>query len=180
MKLIKVLIGIIVITIITGCAGRHVNLDRSTKITKAQDNIVVFPLRNAFYKDRELLGVGRSFSSALVSEIIATGRDCRLIVTDDFKDTMTVDVNQACSYAKEQGADVAIIGSVDEWLDGATQWSGKVDVVSVTVSAYDPATCSLITSARGREQGQWFTFVNSPATRFYQPISQQLVAEMFE
>ncbi len=91
-----------------------------------------------------------------------------------------MDTILACAYAKQQGADVAITGIINEWLDGATQWSGKVDVVSVSVFAYDPKTCSLITSATGREQGQWFTFVNAPATRFYQSLSQDLVTAMFE
>ena len=180
MKRINLMAIFIIITILAGCAGREVEVARTDKITKDQNVIFVYPLRNASYKGRELHGVGRDFSAVFVSEIVATGRNSRLIETEDFKDTFTVDVEKACSYAKEHGADVAIIGSVDEWLDGATQWSGKVDVVSVTVYAYSTGTCSLITSASGREQGQWFTFVNAPATRFYKPLSQELINTIFE
>ena len=180
MKLIKIMISIIVLSIFAGCAGREVDVARTDKITKDQKIIFVFPLRNASYKGRELIGVGKDFSSVFVGEIVAIGKEGKLIETEDFKDTITVDVNKACSYAKEHGADVAITGNVNEWLDGATQWSGKVDVVSVTVYAYDTNTCSLITSANGREQGQWFTFVNAPATRFYRPLSEELIKSIFE
>lgn len=180
MKLIKALISVLVLSTVIGCAGREVEVARTDKITKDQKMIFVFPLRNASYKGRELMRVGRDFSSVFVSEIVATGRECRLIETEDFKDTITVDVNQACSYAKEHGADVAITGSVDEWLDGATQWSGRVDVVSVTIYAYDSNTCSLITSANGREDGNFLTFVNAPATRFYRPLSEELISNIFE
>ena len=100
--------------------------------------------------------------------------------SEDFRETKEVDVNKACKYAKQQGADVAIIGTVNEWIDGATQWSGTVDVVSVSVFAYDPKTCALITSASGREQGQRLTLVNAPVTRFYKTLSKDLVAAMFD
>ena len=179
-KSIRILLVVILLSIFLGCAARHANLDRNEKIYKAQKNIIVFPFRNAYYKGRELVGVGTALSSTFVNEIIATGRECRLVETEEFKETKAVDINQACKYTKQQGADVAIIGIVTEWIDGATQWSGKVDVVGVSISAYDPETCSLITSATGREQGQWFTFVNAPATRFYKTLSQDLIAAMFE
>lgn len=168
------------LTLFLGCAARYANLDRNEKISKAQNNIVVFPFRNAYYKSRELVGVGTALSSTFVNEVISTGRECRLVETDEFRETRTVDITQACEYAKQQGAGVAIVGTVNEWIDGATQWSGKVDVVSVSISAYDAETCSLITSATGREQGRWFTFINSPATRFYKPLSKDLVAAMFD
>ena len=163
-----ILLVVILLSIFLGCAARHANLDRNEKIYKAQKNIIVFPFRNAYYKGRELVGVGTALSSTFVNEVIATGRECRLVETEEFKETKVVDINQACKYTKQQAADVAIIGI------------GKVDVVGVSISAYDPETCSLITSATGREQGQWFTFVNAPATRFYKTLSQDLVAAMFE
>ena len=175
-----ILLVVILLSIFLGCGARHANLHRNEKISKAQKNIIVFPFRNAYYKGREQVGVGTALSSTFVNEVIGTGRECRLVETEEFRETKAVDINQACKYTKQQGADVAIIGIVNEWIDGATQWSGKVDVVSVSISAYDPETCSLITSATGREQGQLFTFVNAPATRFYKTLSQDLIAAMFE
>jgi len=179
-KSIRILLFIILLSIFLGCAARYANLDRNEKISKAQNNIIVFPFRNAYYKGRELVGVGTALSLTFVNEVIGTGRECRLVETEEVRETRAVDINQACKYTKQQGVDVAIIGIVNEWIDGATQWSGKVDVVSVSISAYNSETCSLITSATGREQGQWFTFVNAPATRFYKTLSQDLIAAMFE
>ena len=168
------------LTMFSSCAARHADLNRNVKISKTQNNIIVFPFRNAYYRGRELVGVGTALSSTFVNEVISTGRECRLFESDEFRETKAVDIHQACEYAKQQSADVAIIGTINEYIDGATQWSGKVDVVSVSVNAYDPETCTLITSANGREQGQWFTFVNSPATRFYETLSKDLVTAMFD
>jgi len=176
----KILLVIMLLSIFLSCAARHASLDRNEKISKTQNYIIVFPFRNAYYKSRELVGVGTALSSTFVNEVISTGRECRLFESEEFSEKKAVDINQACEYAKQQGADVAIIGTVNEWIDGATQWSGKVDVVSVSVSAYDPETCSLITSANAREQGQLFTFVNSPATRFYKTLTKDLIATMFD
>ena len=181
MKRITLLIlSVILLPTVLSCAARQATLDRNERISKAQRNILVFPFRNAYYKSRELKGVGTGFTTRFVNEIIATGRDCRLVESEEFIETKTVDTFQACKYAKEQGADVAITGIITEWIDGATQWSGKVDVVSASVFAYDPETCSIITSASGREQGTWFTCVNAPATRFYPTLSKDLVSVMFE
>ena len=124
--------------------------------------------------------MGSSFSSVFVNQIIATNRNCKLVANDQFSEAESVDITMACEYARKEGADVVITGIVNEWIDGATQWSGKVDVVSVTAFAYCTETCQLITSATGREQGRWFTFVNAPATRFYKTLSQDLVAAMFD
>jgi len=165
---------------VLSCAARQATLDGNEKISEAQRKIIVFAFRNASYKGRELKGVGTGFTIIFVNEILATGRDCRLVESEEFVETKVANSIQACKYAKEQGADVAIIGMITEWLDGATQWSGRVDVVSAQVYAYDPETCSLITSASGRERGTWFTCVNAPATRFYPTLSKDLVAVMFE
>ena len=129
MKLIKgLVIGIGVLAIIVGCAGREVEVVRPDKITTEQKNVFVFPFRNAFYKGRELHGVGREFSATFVSEIVATGRECRLIANDDFKDTIEVDVNQACSYGKEHGVKI-------HWLDSL--------IVRLSHDAADDANYSL-------------------------------------
>ncbi len=178
--LFKILLATTLVTMLFGCAARYANLTRNERISRSQKNVIVFPFRNAYYKGRELVGVGTGFSSTFVSEVTATDRNCRLVENNEFNERTTADVLKACEHARQQGADVVIIGTVNEWLDGATHWSGKVDVVSVTVFAYQPATCQLITSANGRESGRWFTFVNAPATRFYKTLSQDLVATMFE
>jgi hypothetical protein len=57
-----ILLVVILLSIFLGCAARHANLHRNEKISKAQKNIIVFPFRNAYYKGRELVGVGTALS----------------------------------------------------------------------------------------------------------------------
>ena len=163
-----------------GCASLKANRDMGVKISKSENKIMVFPFRNPYYKGVELEGVGDTFAISLVSEIQSTGRASALAENDDFKANKSVKVDDACAYARQRGADIAVIGVVTEWLDRATQWSGTVDVAAITVNAYDTENCKLISSASGRQNGQWFTFVNAPATRFMRPLSQEVVKALFE
>ena len=163
-----------------GCASLKANRDMGVKISKSENKIMVFPFRNPYYKGVELEGVGDTFAISLVSEIQSTGRTCELAESDDFKANKSVKVDDACAYAHQKGAGIAVIGVVTEWLDGATQWSGTVDVAAITVNAYNTENYKLISSASGRQNGQWFTFVNAPATRFMRPLSQEVVKALFE
>jgi len=163
-----------------GCAGLQANIDTGSKIAKSDKPILIFPFRNPYYKGQELRGVGESVASAIVSEVQAIGRNCDLVRNDEFKATDLINIDKACEYARQNNADIAIIGIVTEWIDGATNWSGKVDVAAVTVSAYDTESHKLMSSASGRQNGQWFTFVNAPVTRFLRPLSKEVVLNLFE
>jgi hypothetical protein len=46
------------------------------------------------------------------------------------------------------------------------------------VNVYRADTCALAGSASGRQNGQWFTFINSPTTRFFEPLSDSIVATL--
>lgn len=163
-----------------GCAGLQTNLDGGKKISSSEVRVMVFPLRNPYYKGRQIVGIGDAFATALVSAIQSTGRTCKLADDGGFTANEAIDVNEACLYAHNNGWDIAITGIVAEWLDGATQWSGKVDVAAVTLYAYDSESHKMISSASGRQNGQWFTFVNAPTTRFLQPLSQTVVKSLFD
>jgi hypothetical protein len=86
-----------------------------------------------------------------------------------------VDIEKACGYAVDNGYTIIITGVVTEWIDGATNWSGTVDVAALSVKIYSSKTCELSASASGRENGTWFTFVNAPTTRFFEPLSQSII-----
>lgn len=163
-----------------GCASLKANRDMGIKISKSEKRIIVFPFRNPYYKGMEIKGVGDNFAIALVSEIQSIGKTCELAEDDDFKANKSIKVDNACTYARQNGADIAIIGIVTEWLDGATQWSGTVDVAAINVNAYDTENCKLLSTATGRQSGQWFTFVNAPVTRFMRPLSREIVNSLFD
>lgn len=180
-KKTAVVIFIAVISLLLqGCASLYYDLDKGSKISKSEKKIMVFPFRNPYYKGRQIEGIGQSFAAIFVSEIQSTGRTCEMAMSGDFTESASIDVIDACNYARQHGSDIAIIGIVTEWLDGATQWSGKVDVAAVIVHAYDSQNHKLISSASGRQSGQWFTFVNAPTTRFMRPLSQMVAKSLFQ
>ena len=73
-----------------------------------------------------------------------------------------------------------ITGTVTEWIDGATQWSGTVDVAALSVDVYNTPNCELSGSVSGKQNGQWFTFVNAPTTRFFEPLSEEIVTTLLD
>ena len=159
-----------------GCAGRNANLNSDQKIPESYNSIIVFPFSDPHYKGQEITGVGTSFAVAFVNEVLSTGKQCVLAIGSSIPPS---NIKAICEYAIENGAEAAITGVVTEWLDGATQWSGKVDVAAVTIYAYDAQSGKIIPSASAREKGMVVTFVNSPTTRFYRTLSKELVATLF-
>jgi hypothetical protein len=51
-------------------------------------------------------------------------------------------------------------------------------VAALTVNVYRSETCALAGSASGRENGRWFTLINAPTTRFFEPLSDSIVATL--
>ena len=182
MRVGTLLVGLLlaVSLLLQGCAGLQTNLNEGNKISAADVRVMVFPLKDPSYKGRQIGTIGDAFASAIIREIQSTGRACEVAANSRFTANKSIDTAEACVYAQENGYDIAITGVVTEWLDGATQWSGKVDVAAVTVSAYDSKSHKLMASASGRQKGQWFTFVNAPTTRFLEPLSKEVVESLFD
>jgi hypothetical protein len=140
--------------------------------------VAVFPFKEPYYKGRQLNGIGTPFSEIFVAKLQSRGISSKLITNNDFRSTDTFDVEKACKYASDNNLDMIITGTVTEWIDGATQWSGTVDVAALSINIYESKTCNIVGSASGRENGRWFTFVNAPTTRFYDPLSETIISKL--
>ena len=164
--------------LLAGCAGLHANLDVPMNSSFKGKKVVVFPFQAPYYKGQQIPGVGRAFAAVFVNKLQSAGVSASLTKSNAFTSREVVNVDKACEYAADNGYDTLIIGTVTEWLDGATQWSGTVDVAALSVSVYVSSECELSGSASGRQNGQWFTFVNAPATRFFEPLSEKIVSKL--
>ena len=162
--------------LLAGCAGLHANLDAPMDSSFIGKKVVVFPFQEPYYKGRQIPGVGRPFAAVFVNKLQSAGVSASLTTSNAFTSSEVVNVDKACEYAVDNGYDMLIMGTVTEWLDGATQWSGTVDVAALSVSIYVSPECELSGSASGRQNGQWFTFVDAPATRFFEPLSEKIVS----
>jgi len=110
----------------------------------------------------------------------AAGLQAEFQNCDDFSPASATDIGMACRFASDNGYAMFATGTVTEWVDGATSWSGKVDVASVTVRLYSTETCQVLRAVSGRQQGAWFTLVDEPTTRFYEPLSESLVTGLLK
>lgn len=161
--------------VLVSCAGLNANLDTPMESSLQGKRVVVFPFHDPYYKGRQIQGVGGPFAAVFVNKLRAAGVSAELSRSEAFASTEAVGVEKACKYAVGNGYDMLITGTVTEWIDGATQWSGTVDVAALSVSVYSTAACKLSGSASGRQKGQWFTFVDAPTTRFFEPLSETIV-----
>jgi len=160
---------------LVSCAGLDAKRDAPMKSSLQGNRIVVFPFYDPFYKGRQIQGVGEPFASAFVNKLLAAGVSAELSKSREFSSLNMVDIEKACSYAAGNGYNMLIMGIVTEWIDGVTQWSGIVDVAALSVKVYRSNTCELSGSASGRQNGTWWTLVNEPTTRFYEPLSEKIV-----
>ncbi|MBI5048128.1 MAG: DUF4823 domain-containing protein [Deltaproteobacteria bacterium] len=160
---------------LSSCAGLNVKLDTPEKSSVRGNRVMVFPFYDPFYKGHQVQGVGEPFATVFTNKLLAAGNSAELPKSREFSSLNMVDVEKACRYAADNGYAMLITGIITEWIDGATNWSGTVDVAAITVKVYLSNTCELSGSASGRQNGRWFTFVNAPTTRFFEPLSKEIV-----
>jgi hypothetical protein len=171
--------GILFCTLlIFGCAGLNTNLNSPMKSTLIGKRVVVFPFQDPYYRGHQIHGVGSPFATVFVSKLQSAGVLSDLTKGNDFLTTVPIDSKRACTYALNNGYNMLVTGTVTEWVDGATQWSGTVDVAALTVNVLSSDTCEIVGSASGRQNGRWFTFVNAPTTRFFEPLSDSIVSSL--
>ena len=164
--------------LLTSCASLNATLNRPTKLSIEGKRVAVFPFKDPYYAGRQLPNVGTPFAEIFVTKLQSRGILSNLITNADFKSSDLFDVEKACKYASEKSFDLVITGTVTEWIDGATQWSGTVDVAALSVNIYQAKECKFEGSASGRQTGRWFTFINAPTTRFYDSLSDTIVSEI--
>ncbi len=164
--------------LLAGCAARVTHPDAPLRSSLEGKRVVVFPFQDPYYKGRQIPGVGVPFSTVFISKLQSAGVLAEAQKENAFLSQDPIDVSKACKYASDNRHDAFIIGVVTEWIDGATQWSGTVDVAALSVTVYRSLICEPIGSASGRENGQWFTFINAPTTRFMEPLSEAIVSAL--
>ncbi|MGA1841453.1 MAG: hypothetical protein ACMUIU_12585 [bacterium] len=165
--------------ILVSCAG--LKTDISSPMRSSINNnkrIVVFPFEDPLYKGNRINNIGGPFATIFINKLQSAGISAELVQSNDFSSSNKIDLKKACNYAANNGYDMFITGTVTEWIDGATQWSGTVDVAALSVDVYNTLNCELSGSVSGKQNGQWFTFVNAPTTRFFEPLSEEIITTM--
>ncbi len=160
---------------VSSCAGVDVKRDTPHKSSIKGNRVIVFPFYDPFYKGRQIQGVGEPFATVFTNTLLSAGVSAELSTSRGLSSLNMVDIDKACRYASDSGYTMLVTGVVTEWIDGATNWSGTVDVAGLSVRVYSSKPCELSGSASGRENGTWFTFANAPTTRFYETLSKSIV-----
>lgn len=164
----------------SGCANRQASLDAPVRSQLEGKRVVVFPFQDPYYRGNQVRGVGGPFAAVFVTKLQAAGVLADGVKGNTFSSSKPIKLDKACKYAQENSYEALLVGTVTEWIDGRTQWSGTVDVAAVTVSVYRPTNCELVGSASGRENGRLLTLVDAPTTRFFAPLSEAIIATLLE
>jgi hypothetical protein len=172
--------SLVYVFLLTNCAGLSAKLDAPMKTSIQGKRVVVFPFQDPWYKGLQIQGIGEPFASVFANKLRVAGVSAGLPKSKDFSSQYKIEIGKACKYAASEGYELLVIGTVTEWIDGATNWSGKVDVAALSVSIYSSTICELLGSASGMEKGTWFTFVNAPTMRFFDSLSGKIVAVLLE
>lgn len=165
-----------------GCAaasltGRH-EIPKKRSI-KSQRTAVV-PFLDPSYRGKEFEGVGESFAVLISDKLLAAGIPAEVVRGPKEPESATPDIETQLKMASDKGYSYVLMGSITEWVDGATQWSGREDVAAISVRIYDSRTREVVMAVSARENGTWLTFVDSPVTRFCETLSAKLVSLIAE
>lgn len=164
--------------ILVGCAGLKANINSPISLSISNKRIVVFPFEDPSYKGYKINDIGGPLALIFVNKLQAAGISAELAKSNEFSSSNRIYLKKACNYTANNGYDMFITGTVTEWIDGATQWSGTVDVAALSVNLYNALDCELSGSVSGKQNGQWITFVNAPTTRFFEPLSEEIVTAL--
>lgn len=178
--ILKVSLALVSALVLISCASLDTNVASQKKLSIHGKQVLVFPFQNPYYKGQQIQGIGEAFTLKFIEKLQAAGVLAEFPKSGDFSSLNAIDIEKACEYTSANGYDMLITGTVTEWLDGATQWSGTVDVAALSVSVYSSMNCELSESASGRQTGTIWTFVNSPTTRFIESLSEKTVADLLK
>ena len=166
------------VVLLAGCAARNAHQEAPLKSALDGKRVVVFPFQDPSYTGRQLEGVGGPFATVVIATLQAAGVAAEPQKGTGFSSPGSRDLGTAGTYAADHRYDTYSTGVVTEGIEGATQGSGTVDVAALSVTVYPSPACQPIGAASGRENGQWFTFVNAPTTRFIEPLSDAVVSAL--
>jgi hypothetical protein len=119
-----------------GCANLTSNSTSRVDTPLENKRVAVFPFEDPFYMGKQLHGVGSPFADVFTNKLRSYGISAEFARSGKFSSTKRPDLKEACQYAYENGFEYLVLGTVTEWIDGATQWSGTVDVAALSVEIY--------------------------------------------
>jgi hypothetical protein len=129
------------IGILTGCAARYGNVETPVASPLEGKRVLVFSFQDPYYRGQQLRGVGEPFAVVFATKLRTAGVQADGTSREGFSTSSATDPGKACKHAADNGYDALVLGNVTEWIDGATQWSGRVDVAALSVTAFDAKTC---------------------------------------
>ncbi len=174
--MIKQIFIIFMAIMVTGCAGMQiVHTSANYQIDKTK-KYIVFPFRDPSFKDKEFPGIGTRFTNKFVAACAEYGLNIIPIFNDKFKSSKDINILDAVSYAKENGANFIITGQVSKWIDRATEWSGKRDFAGLAIFVRDVSSGSIVFTSEMQEHSN--IFWSGTPDDFIDSLSRAMAAKL--
>ena len=136
----------------SGCAStyeQHVVTNPASKLNVGSSILIATPADGA-YGDEKYPGSGLATATAVRSAFARYSDN--IAVSADCKDFECLNKGQATSY------DYYVVPQILNWVDRATEWSGKKDTIEIKVTVYDAKDGKSLSSNVISGKSKWATF----------------------
>ncbi len=160
-------VGLVVLLLLMSCAEKTEVLSIGDSQARLNQNAVVLVSipADGSYGGKPYPGSGLATAKALKAALSRYSRPAIVSTTAETFD-------QAMSTAKGYGASYLVHSEILQWVDRATEWSGKPDRAEVKVEIADPISGVVVHSVVLRGRSSWWTFGGDhPQDLLYAPAA---------
>jgi uncharacterized protein DUF4823 len=149
----KILLSLMLALLVAGCAGYQVQPSKEfdSKILKRGEPVYIATPRDGRYGQIHYEGSGLEISHA-VENALHQYSDA-ILRTDEYKNRQ-----EALLSASEAGSRYLFMPYIIHWEDRATEWSGRLDRIALSILVLDVANGEEIIEAQIIANSSWFTF----------------------
>ena len=163
-----------VVLMVTGCIPMMRNTSGGLIAGRTLDvagKILLLPIPDGVEEDGPAVGSGQAVYSAVRDALIAKGRQVLA--------GQKTDLVGAFDEAGALGCRYVLRGTIPEWEDNATEWSGKPDVAALSLELLEVTDRSIVGSATHRVNSSSGQMFSRRPERFIPEIVDATLAKIF-
>jgi hypothetical protein len=159
---------------LSGCASKYKidSLNSPSTHLSRDGGFYVMLARNGSYGVRVYKQSGYMTTQAVATALFA--QNAKIVVAEKKED-----LESAFSSAQGRGMSYVFQPIIRNWVDRATEWSGKPDRITLQFAVYDSKTKSRLATTTVRASSKWGTFGGDHPQDLLPVPTQQFIQQLF-
>jgi hypothetical protein len=137
-----------------------------------QSRFYVMLPRDGVYGSKTYVRSGQMTTTAVYQALVTRGAEAE-------QATKIEDEKTVIAEAKKNGFDYVFVPTILHWEDRATEWSGKLDRLTMHYAVYEAGTGKEVASTTIRASSKWATFGGDHPQDLLPKTTRQFVDQLF-